>query len=282
VFGNRIQTDVTQGVTETVTRYGYDGWDPAKGPGVGGENWQVWAQLDGSSSLTNRYLNGDQVDQVFAQIAGSGGGALSWLWTDHLGSVVGETSGTGTLQLTMTYDAFGTLTHSTTLSGSPMPVVYDWDDLQFDAVTSLIYDRARFYDQGTGRALSQDPEGLQAGDINPYVYANNDPTNDTDPSGMSYASTVYQEGAQKIFYQPEVWFSANTPVYIGNVQGDSVYRVVDDTKLKCRPIGGSSSAHPDKLLGGGADDAVLLVSNAKPVGSNHDGGGGESRFPALR
>jgi RHS repeat-associated protein len=76
------------------------------------------------------------------------------------------------------------MTSSTTLSGSPMPVVYDWDDLQFDAVTSLIYDRARFYDPGTGRALSQDPEGLQGGNSNLYVYVGNDPTNETDPSGM--------------------------------------------------------------------------------------------------
>ncbi len=42
--------------------------------------------------------------------------------------------------------------------------------------------RARWYDPNIGRFVSEDPLGLGGG-INPYVYANNDPVNGSDPSG---------------------------------------------------------------------------------------------------
>jgi hypothetical protein len=47
--------------------------------------------------------------------------------------------------------------------------------------------RARWYDPHLGRFLSEDPIGL-AGGINPYVYANNNPNNLRDPSGLFAAS----------------------------------------------------------------------------------------------
>lgn len=43
---------------------------------------------------------------------------------------------------------------------------------------------ARYYDPKTGRYLTPDPIGLEGG-INPYVYVENDPVNQTDPSGLS-------------------------------------------------------------------------------------------------
>lgn len=43
--------------------------------------------------------------------------------------------------------------------------------------------RARFYDPQLGRFISEDPIGLEGG-VNPYVYAENDPINLSDPSGQ--------------------------------------------------------------------------------------------------
>jgi uncharacterized protein RhaS with RHS repeats len=40
------------------------------------------------------------------------------------------------------------------------------------------------YDPGTGRWLSQDPLGFEAGDVNLYRYVKNRPTNASDPSGL--------------------------------------------------------------------------------------------------
>jgi len=180
-FGNRIESNETQGGVTTATYDAYDGWNPAKGESVGNANFDVWAEFTGGGSLTTRYVRGDAVDQVFAQMASSG--TPSWLLTDHLGSVVGETSSTGVLQLTMVYDAFGNMT-STVVSGSPMPVEYQWEGLEKDAATGLYYDDARFYNSAIGRPMSQDPLGFAAGDSNLYRYVNNEPTNATDPSGL--------------------------------------------------------------------------------------------------
>src|SRR5205814_1707975 len=43
-------------------RYAVEGWNPAKSGPVGTENFDVWADLNGSSSLTTRYLRGAEVD----------------------------------------------------------------------------------------------------------------------------------------------------------------------------------------------------------------------------
>jgi RHS repeat-associated protein len=53
-----------------------------------------------------------------------------------------------------------------------------------DTATELYNNRARYYDPATGRPLSQDPLGFNAGDSNLYRYVNNAPTNATDPSGL--------------------------------------------------------------------------------------------------
>src|SRR5207253_1985589 len=87
VFGNRAQKRVDtdgDGDYDTTHRYAQDGWNTEKSSPVGNENWDVWADLDGSSSLTTRYLRGDVVDQLFARVDGTG---AFWLLADQLGSV---------------------------------------------------------------------------------------------------------------------------------------------------------------------------------------------------
>jgi hypothetical protein len=50
-------------------------------------------------------------------------------------------------------------------------------------MAGLYYVRARWYDAGMGRFISEDPIGL-AGGINNYAYAANDPVNLSDPTGL--------------------------------------------------------------------------------------------------
>ncbi len=119
-FQERLEKDVTVGTT-TTTRFAYDGWktalDVAGNPAsyVGHENWDVWADMDGTNSLENRYLRGDMVDQVFARIDGLG--VASWLLTDYQGSIRTVIDNLGTVNDQITYDGLGNATQTNSAEG---------------------------------------------------------------------------------------------------------------------------------------------------------------------
>ena len=52
--------------------------------------------------------------------------------------------------------------------------------------------RERHYDLGIGRFISEDPIGFEAGDLNVFRYALNDPVFFTDPSGTEYYILLYK------------------------------------------------------------------------------------------
>jgi RHS repeat-associated protein len=56
-----------------------------------------------------------------------------------------------------------------------------------DSNTGLIYMRARYYEPATGQFLTQDP--LEAITGEPYSYANDNPINNTDPTGLDCGLT---------------------------------------------------------------------------------------------
>jgi RHS repeat-associated protein len=87
---------------------------------------------------------------------------------------------------TITYDAWGNL--SQTGSGSNDVGRYAWTGRERDVETGLQYNRARYYDPNTGRWMTQDPIGFDAGDSNLYRYVRSAPTNSTDPSGFTFTS----------------------------------------------------------------------------------------------
>jgi RHS repeat-associated protein len=67
---------------------------------------------------------------------------------------------------------------------------YQYTGREFDAETDLQYNRARYYDATTGRWISQDPLGFDAGDSNLYRYVTNRPTGATDPSGLQKTPVI--------------------------------------------------------------------------------------------
>src|SRR5205807_6504709 len=132
--------------------------------------------------LTTRYLRGDEVDQLFAELTYNGSTWTPyWTLTDREGSVRDVIDNTATVKDTLTYGAFGNITSE---SHSNFRGRYAWTGRELDVETGLQYNRARYYDANTGRWLSQDPLGFDAGDSNLYRYVKNRPMVASDPAGL--------------------------------------------------------------------------------------------------
>ena len=158
--------------------------------------------------LASRYLWGDRVDQFLAeeQFAGDSGPAIDattadstagetfWPLTDHLGSVRGLVDNNGVIRQHITYDSFGNrlVEQHYDTAGAPVAAthaeaidsLFGYTGRDWDADTDLQYNRARWYDPSTGRWLSKDPIGFEAGDANLYRYVGNGATTKADPSGL--------------------------------------------------------------------------------------------------
>ena len=192
VYGNRLTRTQSDGSLAVggVERYAYDGWKTnldSQGNSatfVGQENWDVWADLDGSNALTMRRVFGNSVDSLVGRIAppmgGVGATAVSWYLTDRQGSVIGLLSPSGSLTDAIRYDGFGNITSDSNPSASDR---YKYTGRELEAVAGLYNERDRVLSLALGRFLTPDREGFAAGDVDLYRYAGNGYTNGSDPSG---------------------------------------------------------------------------------------------------
>jgi len=109
-------------------------------------------------------------------------GTRAYVLPDHLGSVRTETDALGQVTVVRHFDPFGVPLQAD--GGSPFGYTGEW----WDADAALLYLRARWYEPGTGRFTGSDP---WRGDIqepqtfHAFVYAQNNPINLTDRSGLS-------------------------------------------------------------------------------------------------
>ena len=79
------------------------------------------------------------------------------------------------------YDSYGNLTSET---NSAVDCLFGYTGRLHDSATGLQNNLNRWYDSSTGRWLSRDPVGFNAGDSNLYRYCSNDPLDYTDPTGF--------------------------------------------------------------------------------------------------
>lgn len=108
--------------------------------------------------------------------------------TDGQGSVRALTNQAGTITTTYTYSTTGQLT---AIAGSGALAALAYNPLGYtgayqDVLTGLTYLINRWYDPATAQFLTVDPAVAQTG--TPYAYANDDPVNETDPTGMVASS----------------------------------------------------------------------------------------------
>jgi RHS repeat-associated protein len=141
---------------------------------------QVVEELS-SGSVSRAYTYGHMlVGQT--QLVG-GNWTPSFYGLDGHGSVRFLADSSGAITDTYDYDAFGTLIHET---GST-PNVYLYSGEQRDSGLGLDYLRFRYLNPASGRFWTTDPFEGVAGEpksIHRYLYANIDPVNLVDPSGL--------------------------------------------------------------------------------------------------
>ena len=157
--------------------YGYDalGRRTSRTDNAGTTSFQydgLEVVADRAGSTTIDYLNGPGVDEKLRQSGGSGG--TFYFLQDHLNSVIGLV---GTVNERHQYEAFGA-------NGGSGATRYGFTGRERDAATGLMYYRARWYDAGQGRFLTEDPIGFAGGDANLYSYVSNSPLNLIDPLGL--------------------------------------------------------------------------------------------------
>ena len=165
-FGRRIQKVYTTGAnppTTTTTNYLYDGDNEIE-------------QADSNGNLLSRFAQAEDIDQPLAR---SASGTTSFYEQDGLGSVTSLTNSSGTLAQSYAFDSFGKIINFSGNIANP----FRYTGRDFDSETGLYSYRARYYDPGMGRFLSEDPSGFKAG-ANFYIYVANDPQDSTDPTGL--------------------------------------------------------------------------------------------------
>ncbi len=138
----------------------------------------VAEERDTNSNLLARYDYGDDLIRM------DRGGSPSYYVFDGLGSTRALTNGGGTVTDSDSYDAFGSLVASTGNTVNP----FLFNGQQLDG-TGLYFLRARYYAPTVGRFLSQDPfegDNEDPVSLHRYLYAGNDPADNTDPGGRIY------------------------------------------------------------------------------------------------
>jgi RHS repeat-associated protein len=159
------------GGSVTVTRTAYD---------IGGV---AWADLNGSNAVQTRYLAGPGTNQWFAQLTSGGD---QWLLTDKLGSIRDVVASAGTLTQDHTeYGAFGAVASDTSSAAAS---AYGMDGQREDRADNFVQSDERVWDTRTMQWLTEDPSTprqIDAGDGNYRRLVANDPTNATDPTGLS-------------------------------------------------------------------------------------------------
>ena len=161
-------------------------WTVFNGSGV---DANPYADFNGSGSLTMRYLSGPAVDELLARTSATG--TTAWYMTDKLGSVEDIVSTSGTVLDHIVYDSFGNVTTQTNAANADR---FLFTGMEYDSLTGLYYDHARYYDAVIGRFVTQDPKGFPAGDTDLYRYIANQPTGQSDPSGLGKGAKAREPG----------------------------------------------------------------------------------------
>ncbi len=167
-IGKRVYNSGTGG-TLAYTRFVYRGG-------------QVAFETDSAGTIGLRYTWGIGADNLLA--IRDAAGNHYYTVQDLLSSVRGLVKRDGTWVRSLQYGAYGAVLRDTSSATAPSwELRYRWTGREYDAETGLYFLRARYYDSASRRFLQEDPVGYGGGD-NVYAYAEGNPVEARDPSGL--------------------------------------------------------------------------------------------------
>jgi len=112
-----------------------------------------------------------------------------WVQQDANWNVTALVNGSGVVVERYVYSPFGVVTiynagYTSTLSSSAYGWVYGYQGMRYDAVSGLNVSLSRFYSPTLQVWTATDPTGFGGGDVNLYRMEGNNPTDNTDPTGL--------------------------------------------------------------------------------------------------
>ena len=157
-FGRRIQKTINGRIVGNI----YDRQD-------------IVQEIEDGTATAN-YLRALDIDEVLARLTPS---TSRFYQMDAVGSVIALVDENGVTATTYTYDAFGNVS----ISGESGDNPFQYTGRENDG-SGLYHYRARYYAPVLQRFLSEDPIGLNGGDVNLYSYVKNNPIKLIDPLGL--------------------------------------------------------------------------------------------------
>ena len=143
------------------------------------DNKQLVAEANEQGTITAQYLYAGQRPIAVLQ-----GKTIYAIHTDHLGTPQAVTDPNQTIVWQAAYEPFGRahVNADPDRDGKPFTLNLRLPGQYYDEETETHYNYARDYDPRTGRYLTPDPLGIEAG-VNPYTYVSNDPLQKIDLYG---------------------------------------------------------------------------------------------------
>jgi RHS repeat-associated protein len=131
-------------------------------------------EYNSAGVLLRRYVHGSGADEPLVRYDGS---TLRFLHADERGSIIAASQADGSIWNVSVYDEYG-------VRGIWNDGTFQYTGQVWLGELGLYYYKARFYDPGKGRFMQVDPIGYQGGS-NLYEYADSDPVNRRDATGLA-------------------------------------------------------------------------------------------------
>jgi RHS repeat-associated protein len=131
----------------------------------------------------------------------------------------------------------------------------------YDAFTGLHYNLNRYYNPELGRYMEPDPIGLEGG-LNPYVYADNNPISNVDPTGLDCIGGSCSTGFEQGMYNWWPGYKFGTGLYNSFMSSSNQFSFWEGIDGAASFLGGAGKGASWAVRE--ADDAISAVRFAFP------------------